>query len=114
MIVALAIGDIAISSVFFYTLEEKINYLIEHEYIEEAFIKKYDFAFIKRLFQFLYDKKFRFESFMGAYKFYNQYALKTNDDHRFLERYEDRIGFVALYLGNGNEELDRKSTRLNS
>src|SRR5690625_2654404 len=93
------------NTVFFYTLEEKINYLIEHEYIEEEFIKKYDFAFIKKLFQFLYDKKFRFKSFMGAYKFYNQYALKMNEDNRFLERYEDRIGFIALYLGNGNEEL---------
>src|SRR5690625_5713001 len=42
---------------------------------------------------------------MGAYKFYNQYALKTNDGSKFLERYEDRIGFVALYLADGDEKL---------
>jgi len=93
------------NTVFFHTLEEKIVYLIKNNYIEEAFIKKYDFSFIKELFQFLYEKKFRFRSFMGAYKFYNQYALKTNDGSKFLERYEDRIGFVALYLADGDESL---------
>ena len=38
--------------------------------------------------------QFRFNSFMGAYKFYNQYALKQMMEE-ILERYEDRIGFVA-------------------
>lgn len=95
------------NTVFFHTLEEKINYLIENDYIEEDFIQKYDYSFIKELFQFVYDKKFRFNSFMGAYKFYNQYALKTNDGTKFLERYEDRIGFVALYLADGDEKLAR-------
>ncbi|GAA4064172.1 class 1b ribonucleoside-diphosphate reductase subunit alpha [Amphibacillus indicireducens] len=93
------------NTVFFHTLEEKINYLIEHDYIEEGFIKKYELSFIKDLFKFLYDQKFRFNSFMGAYKFYNQYALKTNDGSKILERYEDRIGFASLYLADGNEKL---------
>jgi len=93
------------NTVFFHTLEEKIDYLIENDYIEEDFIKKYDFEFIKDLFKFLYDQKFRFDSFMGAYKFYNQYALKTNDRSKILERYEDRIGFASLYLAGGDEKL---------
>lgn len=93
------------NTVFFHNLEEKIDYLIENNYIEEEFIHQYSFSFIKDLFQFLYDHKFRFQSFMGAYKFYNQYALKTNDGSKYLERYEDRIGFAALYLGKGDETL---------
>lgn len=93
------------NTVFFHSLEEKVDYLIENDYIEEDFINMYDFSFIKELFEFIYDQKFRFNSFMGAYKFYNQYALKTNDGNKFLERYEDRIGFVALYLANGDEKL---------
>jgi len=93
------------NTVFFHTLKEKIDYLIENNYIEEGFINKYDFSFIKSLFQFIYSKKFRFNSFMGAYKFYNQYALKTKDGEKFLERYEDRIGFAALYLAGGDETL---------
>lgn len=92
-------------TVFFYTLDEKLDYLIEHDYIEETFLKKYDREFVKRLMQKIYDKKFRFKSFMAAFKFYKQYALKTNDNQRYLERYEDRIVFNALYLADGNEQL---------
>lgn len=92
-------------TVYFSTLEEKITYLIDNDYIEVGFIKAYEFSFIKKLFTFVYDKNFRFNSFMGAYKFYNQYALKTNDGEQFLERYEDRIAFVALYLAEGDETL---------
>lgn len=93
------------NTVFFYTLDEKIDYLIEHDYIEEEFINMYDREFIKKLMQTTYDKKFRFKSFMGAHKFYNQYALKTNDGERYLERYEDRIVFNALFLANGDKGL---------
>ncbi len=93
------------NTVFFYTLDEKLDYLIEHDYIEEDFINLYDRSFIKQLMQSTYDYKFRFKSFMGAHKFYNQYALKTNDGKRYLERYEDRIVFNALYLANGDPQL---------
>lgn len=93
------------NTVFFYNLEEKIDYLIENDYIEKWFIDLYDFEFIKELFQELYDEKFRFETFMGAFKFYNQYAMKTRDGKKYLERYEDRIAFMSLYLGQGDEEL---------
>lgn len=51
--------DINPNTVFFHTLKEKITYLIDNDYIEESFIKKYDFSFIKELFQSIYDKKFR-------------------------------------------------------
>ena len=50
---------------------------------------------------------FRFKSFMAAYKFYQQYALKTNDGKHYLESIEDRILFNALYFADGNEELAR-------
>ena len=98
------------NTVFFYTLDEKLNYLIEEDYIEEEFLLKYDRAFVRELFDDIYSRKFRFRSFMSAFKFYTQYALKTNDGERFLERYEDRIVFNALYLADGDTELaDRKS-----
>lgn len=93
------------NTVFFHTLKEKIGYLIENDYIEKEMIDKYSFSFIKELFDFLYGNKFRFKSFMGAYKFYNQYAMKTRDGSRYLERYEDRVAFNALLMGDGDEEL---------
>lgn len=93
------------NTVFFYTLDEKLDYLIENDYLEKEFLNKYSREFVKNLMQEIYNKKFRFKSFMAAFKFYKQYALKTNDNQRYLERYEDRIVFNALYLADGNEEL---------
>lgn len=89
----------------FDTVTDKINYLIEHDYLEEAFIRKYRPAFIEELYQFLSEQHFTFKSFMAAYKFYSQYALKTNDGTAYLESYEDRVAFNALYFADGDEEL---------
>ncbi|WP_442604433.1 class 1b ribonucleoside-diphosphate reductase subunit alpha [Paenibacillus sp. KN14-4R] len=92
------------NTVFFHNLEEKIDYLIEHEYYEKALFDRYNFQDIKKVYEFVYSKKFRFPSFMSAFKFYNNYAMKTNDDTKFLERYEDRIAVVSLFLGHGDIE----------
>lgn len=92
-------------TMFFHDLEEKIDYLTEEDFLEEDFLMKYTLDFIKKLFKHVYNKKFRFKSFMGAYKFYNQYALKSNDGGTILERYEDRIAFASLYIADGDEEL---------
>ncbi|MDE1547807.1 class 1b ribonucleoside-diphosphate reductase subunit alpha [Jeotgalibaca caeni] len=110
------------NTVFFHSLEEKLSYLIEEDYLDEATLlpyqvevgeplneenqgKNYDFHFVKTLFKKIYAHKFRFKSFMGAYKFYTQYAMKTNDGEKYLERYEDRIAFNALFLANGSKQL---------
>jgi ribonucleoside-diphosphate reductase alpha chain len=93
------------NTVFFHTLDEKLDYLIENNYIKQDFLDEYSREFIKSLFQKIYNFKFRFRSFMGAYKFYQQYAMKTDDGQRFLERYEDRLAFNALALADGNEQL---------
>lgn len=93
------------NTVFFYSLEEKINYLVDNDFIEREFIEKYPMEFIKELISSTYKMKFRFKSFMSAFKFYTQYALRTNDGARYLERYEDRIAFCALFLADGDQEL---------
>lgn len=93
------------NSLFYYTLEEKIKTLLEGNYIDKDMIIKYKMSFIKELFRFIYDKKFRFDSFMGAYKFYRQYAMKNNTGDLYLERFEDRVAFNALYLADGDKEL---------
>lgn len=89
----------------FASVTDKIAYLIANDYLEEAFINKYTPDFIEKLYAFLDDQKFHFKSFMAAYKFYSQYALKTNDGTEYLENYEDRVAFNALYFADGNEEL---------
>ena len=51
----------------------------------------YDFEFIQKLNDLAYSKKFRFETFLGAFKYYTSYTLKTFDGKRYLERFEDRV-----------------------
>ncbi|NYA66643.1 class 1b ribonucleoside-diphosphate reductase subunit alpha, partial [Lactobacillus salivarius] len=43
--------------------------------------------------------------FMAAYKFYAQYALKTDDNAYYLENFIDRVATNALYFGDGDEKL---------
>ncbi|WP_336638457.1 class 1b ribonucleoside-diphosphate reductase subunit alpha [Lysinibacillus fusiformis] len=90
------------NTVFFHSLREKLDYLIENDYYEKEILGQYEFDDIKTVYKLIYDKKFRFPSFMAAYKFYNDYALLTNDGERILERYEDRVAINALFFGKGD------------
>ena len=60
---------------------------------------------MKETFKFAYSFKFRFQTFLGAYKYYKGYTLKTFDGSRYLERYEDRVAMTALFLAQGDKEL---------
>ncbi|GAB5076991.1 class 1b ribonucleoside-diphosphate reductase subunit alpha [Arthrobacter sp. AD-310] len=97
------------NTVFFHDLEEKLDYLVKNQYYERETLDQYTMNFIRELFNRAYKKKFRFETFLGAFKFYTSYTLKTFDGKRYLERYEDRVCMVAMHLARGNEEL---ATRL--
>ncbi|AZA12006.1 class 1b ribonucleoside-diphosphate reductase subunit alpha [Corynebacterium gerontici] len=93
------------NTVFFHDLEEKIDYLVSNNYYEAEVIEQYSFPFIKALFKQAYAHKFRFKTFLGAYKYYTSYTLKTFDGRRYLERFEDRVCMVALTLAAGDEAL---------
>ncbi|MCV9993727.1 class 1b ribonucleoside-diphosphate reductase subunit alpha [Paeniglutamicibacter sp. ZC-3] len=93
------------NTVFFHDLDEKLEYLVKHEYYERETLDQYTMNFIRDLYRGAYAKKFRFETFLGAFKFYTSYTLKTFDGKRYLERYEDRVCMVALHLARGNEEM---------
>ena len=89
------------NTVFFHSLAEKTEYMIENGYWDKDTVDQYDFAEFKEVFEKAYSYKFRFKSFVGALKFYTSFACKTSDGERFLERYEDRVAMVALYLARG-------------
>lgn len=93
------------NTVFFHSLEEKMKYLIDEGYYEKEVLDQYTFDFIKSLYKRAYGYKFRFPTFLGAFKYYTSYTLKTFDGTRYLERYEDRVCMVALYLARGDQEL---------
>jgi ribonucleoside-diphosphate reductase alpha chain len=93
------------NTVFFHSIEEKLHYLVENEYYDKTVLDQYTDEFIKALFKQTYEYKFRFPTFVGAYKFYTSYALKTFDGERYLERFEDRVVMNALMLARGNEQI---------
>ncbi|MBC7302232.1 MAG: class 1b ribonucleoside-diphosphate reductase subunit alpha [Nocardia sp.] len=93
------------NTVFFHNLDEKLDYLVKENYYETEVLDQYGRAFVKQLFQQAYAKKFRFPTFLGAFKYYTSYTLKTFDGKRYLERFEDRVCMVALTLAAGDEVL---------
>ena len=86
----------------FESLEEKLEFLKDNGYYERAVLEQYDEEQVKDLYKFVYAQRFRFPTFMSAFKFYQSYALRTLDGKRYLERYEDRIAVTALYLARGD------------
>ncbi|WYY15422.1 class 1b ribonucleoside-diphosphate reductase subunit alpha [Gordonia malaquae] len=95
------------NTVFFHDLDEKLDYLVKENYYEPEVLDQYDREFVKLLFGHAYSKKFRFPTFLGAFKYYTSYTLKTFDGKRYLERFEDRVCMVALTLAAGDTALAR-------
>ncbi len=93
------------NTVFFHNLREKLDYLVDEGYYEQEVLDQYAFNFVRDLWDHAFDKKFRFQTFLGAFKYYTAYTLKTFDGKRYLERYEDRVCMVALALAKGDETL---------
>ena len=92
------------NTVFFHSIEEKLDYLVENDYYDADIVYSYTPEELKDLFKLAYSFKFRFPTFVGAYKFYSQYALKTFDGERYLERFEDRVVMTAAGLARGDYE----------
>jgi ribonucleoside-diphosphate reductase alpha chain len=93
------------NTVFFHSLKERLDYLVEKQYYEKELLDLYSFEFIQKLNDLAYSKKFRFDTFLGAFKYYTSYTLKTFDGKRYLERFEDRVVMTALGLAQGDEQL---------
>ena len=93
------------NTMHFDSLKERFDYLVKEDYIEQSLLDLYPFAFVEKLYDYLKKQDFHFKSFMAAYKFYAQYALKTNDNEYYLENFIDRVAMNALYFADGNQEL---------
>ncbi|MBR9838033.1 MAG: class 1b ribonucleoside-diphosphate reductase subunit alpha [Rhodobacteraceae bacterium] len=93
------------NTVFFHSLDEKLDYLVEQGYYEAEVLDAYPREFLHAIWDAAFKRKFRFPTFLGAFKYYTSYTLKTRDGKRFLERYEDRVVMVALTLARGDQAL---------
>ena len=89
----------------FNNILSKINFLVENNYYSKDVIDKYDDNFILKLYNNIRNVNFEFKSYMAANKFYQNYALKSNDGKEILETYEDRVLIVSLALANGDADL---------
>lgn len=91
----------------FDSYEEKLKYLIDNDFLED-FLNSYSLDDILSLHELVEKENFSFHSFMSARKFYQDYALKTNDKKYYLETYADRIKSVSLSLGQGDINLAKE------
>lgn len=98
------------NTVTFSTTMERLDYLVSEGYYEQAVLARYDHAFVVALFAHAHQSGFRFSTFLGAWKYYTSYTLKTFDGKRYLESFEDRVVMVALTLAQGDEVLAQKLT----
>ncbi|WP_336667339.1 class 1b ribonucleoside-diphosphate reductase subunit alpha [Enterobacter mori] len=91
------------NTVTFGSQHERLDYLVKEGYYEERVLTRYDRAFVVKLFERAHASGFRFQTFLGAWKYYTSYTLKTFDGKRYLESFEDRTVMVALTLAQGDE-----------
>ncbi|ELQ6106647.1 class 1b ribonucleoside-diphosphate reductase subunit alpha [Cronobacter turicensis] len=95
-------------SVTFPDTHARLAYLVSEGYYDENVLKRYDPDFAAGLFDEARRDGFTFKTFLGAWKFYTSYTLKTFDGKRYLEHFPDRACMVALTLACGDETLARQ------
>ena len=98
------------NSVTFASQNERLDYLVNEGYYDARTLTRYDRAFVVTLFERAHASGFRFQTFLGAWKYYTSYTLKTFDGKRSLESFEDRTVMVALTLAQGDEALAEQLT----
>lgn len=93
------------NSVTFASQNERLDYLLKEGYYDARVLSRYQRPFVVSLFERAHASGFRFQTFLGAWKYYTSYTLKTFDGKRYLESFEDRVVMVALTLAQGDEAL---------
>ena len=98
------------NSMAFASQQERLETLVDEGYYDASVLARYDRGFVLKLFDHAHASGFRFQTFLGAWKFYTSYTLKTFDGKRYLEDFEDRVTMVALTLAQGDETLAMQLT----
>jgi ribonucleoside-diphosphate reductase alpha chain len=88
----------------------RLTTLVKEGYYEALVVERYSRAFLVELLEQAHAIGHRFSTFLGAWKFYNSYALKSFDGSQYLEHFADRVCMVALTLAQGDERLARQLT----
>ncbi|MCZ9504127.1 class 1b ribonucleoside-diphosphate reductase subunit alpha [Klebsiella quasipneumoniae] len=94
----------------FASQEDKLSWLVREGYYDPQVLAGYDLGFVLALFDHARRAAFRFQTFLGAWKFYTSYALKSFDGKHYLEDFAERSVMVALTLARGDEQQARQLT----
>ena len=97
-------GHVAANTKHFESTGERLRYLIDHQYYAPAVFERYSPEFLDGFYAHAESSGFEFGTFLGAFKFYTSYALKTFDGKLYLEDFPQRCAAVALELAAGNEQ----------
>ena len=97
-------GHVATNTKRFESTGERLRYLIDHQYYAPAVFERYSPEFLDGFYAHAESSGFEFGTFLGAFKFYPSYALKTFDGKLYLEDFPQRCAAVALELAAGNEQ----------
>jgi ribonucleoside-diphosphate reductase alpha chain len=65
-----------------FSQHERLDYLVKG-LLRERVLTRYDRAFVVKLFERAHASGFRFQTFLGAWKYYTSYTLKTFDGKRY-------------------------------
>ena len=97
-------GHVAANTKRFESTGERLRYLIDHQYYAPAVFERYSPEFLDGFYAHAESSGFEFGTFLGAFKFYTSYALKTFDGKLYLEDFPQRCAAVALELAAGSEQ----------
>ena len=101
-------GHVASHTIAFPSTAARLDYLIRNHYYDAEVFGRYTPGFLDRLYAHVESRGFEFGTFLGAFKFYQSYALKTFDGTRYLEDFPQRAAAVALDLAAGDEDMALK------
>ena len=95
-------GYVQEHSMKFASTRERLKYLIDNYYYNGNVFGKYSDEFLDKFYEHAEAAHHTFGTFLGAFKFYTSYALKTFDGKQYLENFAQRAAAVALELADGD------------
>ena len=90
--------------------QARLDTLVAEGYYDAAILQRYPSRFVVELFEKAHARGFQFQTFLGAWKYYTSYTLKSYDGKAYLEHFPDRVCMVALTLAQGDEKLATQLT----
>lgn len=93
----------------FDSVADRFAYMVKEDFYYAEVLEQYSTEELEEITALIDSYHFEFQSYMAISKFYKDYALKTNDKKFYLEKYEDRIVVVALFLGKGDFDKAKRT-----